>query len=186
MAQPHRAVLPEDCRMDQRAGTEIGRMFLLGRISEAKYWAAERWQSIITQFHVVLATPMVGGSSLGRMVAPGIGQDEASGNSERPETEEEMHDRVLAQHGAAMRVLRDIDHAPLVFMALEHVVLKGLPASAKQVERLNQGLSALCRLWKMDEDGAGYPQRAGTRKTAHSKAPWPYDEKEVKIVYADD
>lgn len=181
MAQPHRACLPEALRMDQRAESAIGRMFLMEDITEAQFWAADRWRSIVAQFHVVLASPMTGGSMLGRIVAPGAGQDEESGKNERPETEEEMRERVLDQHGEAMRAIRSLDHSPLVFRVMEAVVIKDEACRNPQaLARLVSGLDALCRLWKLSNDSGSRKLRA----TKQEKGAWPHEEKEVHIVYS--
>lgn len=181
MAQPHRAGLPEELRMDQRAESVIGRMFLTGAITEAQYWAADRWRALVAQFHVVLATPMTTGSMLGRMVAPAAGQEEASGTDERRETEEEMRERVLAQHKAAMGEIRALDASPLIFRAMEQVILRDCACGGGDAAHLQRGLDALAFLWKLSDDSGLRKRRCwrGERPT------WGHDEREVDIVYSD-
>ncbi|UOK73002.1 hypothetical protein [Ancylobacter polymorphus] len=181
MAQPHRASLPEELRMDQRAESVIGRMFLTGAISEAQYWAADRWRALVAQFHVVLATPMTTGSMLGRMVAPAAGQEEASGTDERRETEEEMRERVLTQHKAAMGEIRALDSAPLIFRAMEAVILRDCACSKREQEHLQRGLDALAWLWKLSDD-SGLRKRRVWRP---ERAAWEHEEREIRIVYSD-
>lgn len=181
MAQPHRASLPEALRMDQRAESVIGRMFLTDAITEAQYWAADRWRVLVAQFHVVLATPMATGSLLGRMVAPAIGQEEASGTSECRESEEEMRERVLAQHGAAMRTIRALDSAALIFRTMEEVILRDRACGTLDAAHMQRGLDALARLWKLSDDEGSRRIRA----KRHDRATWAHEGREVRIVYQD-
>lgn len=180
LAQPHRACLPEHLRMDQRAESEIGRLFLMERVSEAQFWAADRWQSVVAQFRVVLVSPMPTSGLLGRMVAPGVGQDEASGNAERRESEEEMRERVLDQHGDAMRAISALDDSGVVFRVMQRVVLHGEACPQHHVKYLQCGLDALAKLWKLSDD----KDLRKMRSVRHDRALWSHEEKEVSIVYS--
>lgn len=168
--------------MDQRAESAIGRMFLTGAISEAQFWASDRWKSIVAQFHVVLATPMTTGSTMGLMVAPGVGQEEESGKAERRETDIEMRDRVLDQHKAAMQAIRALDASALVFAVLETVVLRDQPCGAQMIFHLRKGLDALGNLWGLSNDADYRP----VRSKRYDRAAWDHEEKEVMIIYRAD
>ncbi len=168
--------------MDQRAECAIGRMFLTRTISEGQFWAADRWKSIVAQFHIVLATPMATGSTMGLMVAPGVGQDEESGKAERRESDVEMRERVLDQHKAAMQAIRALDASALVFAVLEAVVLRDQPCDAEMIFHLRKGLDALGSLWGLRDDTDFRP----IRSKRHDRAAWGHEEKEVMIVYRTD
>ena len=184
MEQPHRRWLDGPSRRDQRAETEIGRLYLAGMLTEPKYWAAERWRSIVEQFHVVMATPVRPGSQLGGMVASGVGQDEESGKNEL-ETDEERHRRVLWQHGLAMAAIRSVAYSASVFEAMERVILDDRPCTARDLVLLDRGISALCHMWKMTEERPGDDPARRVRAERVDRPSWPHDEKEVSIVYGD-
>jgi hypothetical protein len=55
--QPHRRILPEAQRLDQRAGTALGTLFLTGRISEQACEAGERYSVICGRYRAVIMAP---------------------------------------------------------------------------------------------------------------------------------
>lgn len=189
--QPHRRWLKDAHRRDQRAESEIGRLHLAGKISEAKYWAADRWRSIVMQFHIVLATPMPTGTALGRVVSAGVDDDDdawkrgESGKNERAETEVEMRARVLSQLDGAKKAIGRLDDAQLVFAAMERVIIRDLPCSERDLMRIERGLSQLCRRWKMTDPKAGDDLPVRVVGSDQERGVWMHDEKEVRIVYAD-
>jgi hypothetical protein len=185
-AQPHRRGLAEDLRKDQRAATEIGRMFLSGVISEAKYWAAERWRGVVREFHVVLATPMQTSSALAGMVAPGMEQPMEADHlaAECPESEVQKRARVLKAHGAAMRAIRALPEASNVFAVLEAVVIKDEPCRDDDLRLLRSGLLAFCRLWRMEDRAPGEEPDVRVSGVRAERPSWGHDEKEVRIVYS--
>jgi hypothetical protein len=174
MMQPHRAWLPEASRLDQRAESELGRIYLAGHITEPQCWAGEKWRGIVQDYRRFLASPVTAGSMLGQMVASGAGQEEESGTTERPETDEERRTRVLAQHGAAMRAI-----PRSAFPVMEAVVILDHAHHATQLPALQIGLSALARLWKMTDD-----MPRSVRGSRAERPSWGHDEKEVTIVYS--
>ncbi len=183
MAQPHRSWLAEDKRKDHRAETQIGRLLLAGRISEPKYWAAERWRSIVRQFHLVMATPVQAGSTLGGMVSSGNDQDVAGDvmAAERPESDEEKRKRVLAQHGRAMSAMRALPGCAQIFATMERVIIHDHACVEADVPRLVSGLEALCSLWKMPdpEPNAELPVRV----TAVRGERQAWNRTEIGVIY---
>lgn len=181
LAQPHRAWLAENRRTDQRAESEIGRLCLGGRITEAQYWAGDRWARLIGEFHQVLATPMPTGSMLGRMVADPVRGDREGdvGAAERPETEEERRERVLVQHDGAMRALRRLGvDSRDVFAAMESIVIHGRPAGEqKDLDALRAGLTQLARLWRME-----MPTEGRIRAECGERSRWQHEEKVLDII----
>lgn len=182
MNQPHRAGFGKDRRLDQRAATEVGRLFMAGRISEAEYWAAERWARLVGEFHQVLASPVTTSTMLGRLVADGY-QDAREGDvgaAERPETDDERRERVLVQHDAAMRVLRRLDDAQAVFRVMEAVVLHDRCAEdARARLALRAGLSQLARLWRLAAPKEG---ESRVRFYRSDRPTWPHEVRIVDIV----
>jgi hypothetical protein len=178
MRQPHRAWLPEAHRLDQRAESELGRIYLAGHISEPQCWAGERWREIVREYRYFLASPVTPGSALGRMVASTIDPDAwrngESGTSERAETDEEKRSRVLARHGAA---LREIPRS--AFPVMEAVVILDRALDPALLPALQVGLAALARLWKMSDEVP-----LGVRGSRSERPSWGHDEKEVTIVYS--
>jgi hypothetical protein len=55
--QPHRRILPEAQRLDHRAGTALGTLFLTGRISEQACEAGERYAVICGQYRAAILAP---------------------------------------------------------------------------------------------------------------------------------
>ncbi|MDR6953802.1 hypothetical protein J2X65_003165 [Ancylobacter sp. 3268] len=188
MSQPHRAGLGKDRRMDQRAATAIGRLFMTGRIDEAEYWAAERWFRLIGEFHQIMATPITTTTVLGTMAAGDRGdRDGDVGAAERPETEEERRERVLGHHGSAMNILRGTSDHRAVFRTLEAVVLYDCPIGGEaELIVLKEGLSALARFWRLrsppkaDEE---LPVRVAGHR--YDRPVWPHEERIVNIVAHD-
>lgn len=211
--QPHRRWLADAQRRDQQAESEIGRLHLSGRISEAQYWAADRFRSIVAQFRLVMATPMQTCTALGHVVANPVDEDAwrrgESGTAERPESDEEMSERVLRQHSAVLDVLRDMDDGKEVSRALEDIIIYDKPCSMRSLlvtrqgartgvampERiirngeltlLRRGLTVLCRLWHMEDDATGQKRPVRVLGTQQERQAWERAEKEVHFVYTDD
>ncbi|MBS7532111.1 hypothetical protein KHC28_00330 [Ancylobacter sonchi] len=188
MAQPHRAAVGKDRRLDQRAATELGRLFMIGRIDEAQYWAGERWFRLIGEFHQIMASPITNTTILGTMAAGDRGdRDGDVGAAERPETEEERRERVLGHHGSAMSVLRKTADHRAVFRTLEAVVLYDCPIGGEpELVVLKEGLSVLARFWRLrsppkaDEE---LPVRVAGHR--YDRPAWPHDVRIVDIVVRD-
>jgi len=172
LEQPHRRWLDEDMRADQRAASVLGRLYLAGKkaakpmrgtITEAQFMAGERWLSIITDFHHILATPMTRLSAMALQVAESGEHNPAEADylaPSRPETEEERRDRVLEQYGAAMGAIRKVDPNGAVLRCMDACIIHDRLPSEEDIELLlKRGLDALVRLWRLDRD-APKPIRA--------------------------
>lgn len=183
-SQPHRRWLKEDRRFDQRAESALGRLYLAGKITEPECWAGERFRSILREFHVILASPVTM-SSAAIMVAEGV---EAPAEAdylaaERPETEEERRERVLAQFGAASAVFDRLEASKQVVSDIDALLMRDVAPS--NIGPLKSGLKALAAFWRMTEP----PEKEEERDVRVSgrrygeKPEWPHDEKVVDIVY---
>lgn len=108
--QPHRAVLPKHLREDPRAGTIAGRLFLLGAIDADQLIAAERFISLVSQFHRVLSTPLSPVSLLGKIAAPSAVSpldDDGRIGDEDVEDDEARRDRVDRQFAHVCQALSE-------------------------------------------------------------------------------
>ena len=66
-AQPHRRCLPEADRLSEKAGTVIGCLNLLGRISDDQYEAGKRYSVIVGAYRAMIGVPqgLSGGGKAG-------------------------------------------------------------------------------------------------------------------------
>jgi hypothetical protein len=55
--QPHRVWLPEEKRMDQKAGSPLGCLNLLGVLTDAQYLAGVRYAVVVGKYRAVIETP---------------------------------------------------------------------------------------------------------------------------------
>jgi hypothetical protein len=55
--QPHRVWLPEERRLDQKAGSPLGCLNLLGVLSDAQYLAGTRYAVVVGKYRAVIETP---------------------------------------------------------------------------------------------------------------------------------
>lgn len=55
--QPHRRSLPEALRLDERAGTVLGRLYLRGRLSEPLFDAGTRWAVVVGEMRAAIEPP---------------------------------------------------------------------------------------------------------------------------------
>lgn len=55
--QPHRVWLPQEKRMDQKAGSPLGCLNLLGVLSDAQYLAGVRYAVVVGKYRAVIETP---------------------------------------------------------------------------------------------------------------------------------
>lgn len=183
-SQPHRSWLKEGQRRDQRAESTLGRMFLAGLITEPECWAGERLRSIIREFHVVIAAPITA-STAAIMVAEGMEIPAEADHlaAERPETEEEKRDRVLAQHAGAMAVLDRLEWGRQITSELDALLMRD--AEPEHVCLVKAGLHALATFWRMAEPPENLNDREVKVKGFRhgEEAKWPHEENVVSIVY---
>ncbi|ABS68929.1 hypothetical protein Xaut_3702 [Xanthobacter versatilis] len=183
-SQPHRSWLKEGQRRDQRAESTLGRMFLADLITEPECWAGERLRSIIREFHVVIAAPITA-STAAIMVAEGMEIPAEADHlaAERPETEEEKRDRVLAQHAGAMAVLDRLEWGRQITSELDALLMRD--AEPEHLRLVKAGLHALAAFWRMAEPPENPNDREVKVKGVRygEEAEWPHEEKVVSIVY---
>jgi hypothetical protein len=55
--QPHRVWLPQEKRLDQRAGSPLGCLNLLGVLTDAQYLAGVRYAVVVGKYRAVIETP---------------------------------------------------------------------------------------------------------------------------------
>ena len=55
--QPHRVWLPREKRLDQKAGSPLGCLNLLGVLSDAQYLAGVRYAVVVGRYRAVIETP---------------------------------------------------------------------------------------------------------------------------------
>lgn len=182
--QPHRKWLPEGARLDQRAESAIGRLFLAKLISQPECWAGERFRGILREFHVVLASPMTA-SAAAIMVSSGVQQD-AEGDlmaAERQETDEERRDRVLAAFDKVQRALRGLEDSQVVVRDLDALLLRDLVPD--DIGPVKTGLLALAAMWRMEEPAENERDRpVKVRGFTTGELPrWEHEEKIIDIVY---
>lgn len=182
--QPHRAWLKENRRLDQRAESVLGRLFLAHLITEPECWAGERFRSLIREFHIVNAAPATV-STAAIMVAEGVETPAEADHlaAERPETEEERRARVLDQHAAAMGVVEGLEWGRQVAGELDRLLMQD--AAPEYLALVRAGLGALAAFWRMEEP----PKEAGAREVkvkgfrVGDGPEWAHEEREVSIVY---
>lgn len=61
--QPHRSGLPEDLRSSEKAATPLGRLYLMGFLSEEQHEAGERFQVIVGEYLSSIASPTMHGAA---------------------------------------------------------------------------------------------------------------------------
>lgn len=182
--QPHRSWLSENQRLDQRAESTLGRLFLAHLITEPECWAGERLRSLIREFHIVNAAPATV-STAAIMVAEGVETPAEADHlgAERPETEEERRARVLDQHAAAMGVVEGLEWGRQVAGELDRLLMQD--AAPEYLALVRAGLRALAAFWRLDEPTEEVARRRRKKAvfTDGDRAEWPHEEREVSIVY---
>lgn len=56
-AQPHRAWLPPDLRLSEKAGTPLGGLNLTNAISDEEYEAGQRWRVLVGEYRASIGIP---------------------------------------------------------------------------------------------------------------------------------
>lgn len=203
MEQPHRRAVAKDMRRDQKAESELGRMFLAKVITEEQWAAGDRYRGLMRDFSSVLATPMSNASALSSMVASGT-EDPAEADylsTEVHETPEERGERVLAAYDGATRCIDamiaehnrkvaahtmagNFDPAEMrvasrdVFTVLDAVALMDAQIPRHAVPFLRMGLTALVRRWRLADPG----ERPITHEM-NERPGWGHAEKVAIISY---
>lgn len=181
MEQPHRRWLPEASRLDQRAESALGRLFLAGLITEPECWAGERFRTLLREFHVVMASPVTV-STAAVMVANGVETPAEADHlaAERPETEEERAERVLRMFGSAKQRLSRLECGGRAVRDIDALVMRDVVPH--RLDAVRAGLRALAKMWHMDDVQEDYLRRSEGYRSG-TRPEWPHEECEVEIVY---
>lgn len=172
-SQPHRRWLPDASRLDQRAESALGRLYLAKLISEPQCWAGERLRTLLREFHIILASPITV-STAAIMVAEGVERpaDADYLAAECPETEEERRDRVLEQFEAVKRRIGRLEAARAVTTDLDALVMRDIaPADLRNV---CAGLAALADHWGYAETRDEVRVKSFAKAGNAEKPAWPY------------
>ena len=133
--QPHRKWLPEAARLDQRADTILGGLFLTKRISEALYLAGEVYAQRVGAYRTTINGPRsLAGSGKGYDCAPSGCRIEPDSCecARRRRDYEELFD-ILSQSGRKS------------VMVVNKVAVHNQPCMGEELPFLNTGLAALAR-----------------------------------------
>lgn len=179
--QPHRRWLPESVRLDQRAESALGRLFLAGLITEPECWAGERFRSLLREFHVVMASPITV-STAAVMVANGVETPAEADHlaAEKPETEEERAERVLRMFGGAKQRLSRLECGGHAVRDIDALVMRDIVPL--HLDAVRAGLRALAKMWHMEDVQEDYLRRSEGYRSG-TRPEWPHEEREVEIVY---
>lgn len=167
LAQPHRRMVPETKRGDQRAGTLIGRLYLAGIITEAQCEAGERWAAVMHALHCVLASPSTVGSTIGQMVPSG---NEPPAEDDRlsdanVETPQQRQDRLMRSFDKVVGRLDVIEMCALDAVCVQQQMPPsgdGSSGAAREMragrlygdpmDELKSSLDRLVSLWHLGDD----------------------------------
>lgn len=170
MCQPHRRWLPEEKRADQRAATEVGRLYLRGAITEHELEAAEKLQRLMSELRQVMVSPAHARSASSIAVADQVETPAEADHlaPEQPESDEERAERVirhvnrvvalLAPPRPSLRLAGASPGDTTVMREVERVCVADAPVV--DLGALRAGLGALVMFWHLDE-GDRRPQIRG-------------------------
>jgi hypothetical protein len=69
--QPHRLCLPEHLRLDPKAENHMGRLNLIGALSDDQYEAGRRFLQVVSNYRVVIGSPSGASFSAGMVMGRG-------------------------------------------------------------------------------------------------------------------
>lgn len=176
LRQPHRAWLAEEQRLNQHAESELGRLFLAGRIAEPELWAGARWAALRRELHQVLQAPTGAGSALGKIAADAaddarrrrlslLGRDgdhDAPLAPVLPEDHAARQRRVLAQYEGAVGALRELFRPDIVIAAIDRLAEDDVSISDEEIEIARAGLRHLAQHWRFAASaGSAAPPSGG-------------------------
>jgi hypothetical protein len=145
--QPHRVWLPQEQRLDQKAGSPLGCLNLLGVLSDAQYLAGIRYAVVVGKYRAVIETPRATAGAGHGYDCPG---DPRCGRGALPcecRRRKERYDLVFAAVlEAGQRAAR----------AVARVAVHGEPCPRGALADLKRGLDALARHFA----GAGTGRRS--------------------------
>jgi hypothetical protein len=132
-AQPHRIWLPESVRLSEKAGTVLGCLNLLKRISDDQYEAGRRYSVLVGAYHAVAGLPSA-------MSGNGRGYD-CIGASDCPADScicRIRTEKYMEAYNAVSRAAGRASH-----MAINQVAIWNEPITSAGLEPLRLGLNAL-------------------------------------------
>jgi hypothetical protein len=145
--QPHRAWLPQEKRLDQKAASPFGCLNLLGVLSDAQYAAGVRYAIVVGHYRAVIESPRaMSGSGRGYDCAG----DLACGRDNRPACECR---RRKARYDAAFAAV--IEAGQKAARAVARVAVHGEPCPRGALPDLKRGLDALARHFAARWKGEG-------------------------------
>lgn len=136
--QPHRRDLPEDLRLSEKAGTVLGRLNLMGFISDHQHEAGQRFQVVVGEYLSSIGAPRGGG---------GAGRGYPCDGSPNCDPCECLVRKLAFRE--ACKALDDAGHRAGV--AVAHVAVHGEPLVEGFYWWLKRGLTALVRHYGLDQ-----------------------------------
>jgi hypothetical protein len=130
--------------------SELGRLFLAGKIGPELYAAGRRWVECMARYRAALNAPPANPQSFPL---------ELSSATAPPDPASEAGRRLAAREIAAVRELRDAEAALRDAGRLSERVVRGVceqdeaPCGVRELEALCRGLLALAQFWRMARRG---------------------------------
>jgi len=182
LAQPHRRWLPEEVRVDQRAGDLLGCLRLADAITEAEYWAGQRYRRIMAEFRLVLASPVVPPGVIARMASPAVSTDHAEDGSLRAaerESDEARSARVIREHREMMAVLIEAAGPRRGLDAFDAMLCRDIGCGEGMWPAIRGLFKALVDAWKLDDAPRAIVGAIIERPE------WVREEREVPVEYVE-
>ena len=124
--------------------SQIGRLYVVGKISSSQFAAAERWASLVADYAVACQAPSQPRSMM--LDAVGRGGTPADPDSESGAREARRHQRATASYLDGRHALRLA--GPTAERVVESVCIHDqAPAGFDEMNALRSGLSALSTWW---------------------------------------
>jgi hypothetical protein len=136
MAHPERQCVREADRLDQRAGTRLGRMNLNRQISKVQLIAAEKYAHAARKFQDVYGAPSPN--------APSINMTAGDKEHRAPFDRAEVHKRLKAYNDAFEKLYKEAGHKSARAVARVAVYDEWIPAGTS-IDDLTRGLSVLVK-----------------------------------------
>jgi hypothetical protein len=134
--QPHRVWLPDEKRLDQKAGSPLGCLNLLGVLSDAQYLAGVRYAVVVGKYRAVIEAPRATAGAGRGYYCPG---DLKCGRSGEPCECARRKERYDAAFAAVLEV------GQRAARAVARVAVHGEPCPRGALADLKRGLDALAR-----------------------------------------
>jgi hypothetical protein len=143
--QPHRAWLPADKRLDQRADSALGALNLLGAITDEQHVAGQRYAVIVGEYRAVVQPPRgTAGSGRGHACHPDLCRDDPDLCECR---------RRKRRYDGCFEALHDAGRKAQLVTG--RVAVHGERCAAGEIAALRRGLDALARHLGVGRGGGG-------------------------------